>query len=63
MPVEYKMIIDLSHLPGHGVIETTFDDFGAAISARDKIMAGMTVTPKLSDPAGSIKAETQGEGT
>lgn len=63
MPVSYRMIIDLSHLAGHVVIETTFNDFGAAITARDKIMAGLTIRPVMSDPAGSIEAEIEGEGT
>lgn len=52
VPVSYKMIIDLSHLPGLGVIETEFDSFAAVLSAREKIMAGMTIRPVLSAPAG-----------
>lgn len=62
MPVSYTLRIELARVDERlGNVELEFGSFDAVIRARDKIMAGMTVTPKVSDPAGRMQAETEGE--
>jgi hypothetical protein len=60
MPVKYVMTVEL---PGPGAVraELFYDDFGAAMDARGKIMDGMTIRPVLSDPPGSIEAQDKGD--
>lgn len=62
MPVSYTLVIDLAQVSGQlGKYELEFDNFAAVMNARDKIMARMVIRPKLSDPAGRIEAQTEGE--
>lgn len=61
MPVSYTLRIELAELDGRlGNVELVYDNFAAVMAARDKLMAGMTVTPKLSEPAGRTKAQAEG---
>lgn len=63
MPVSYVLRIELARVSDRlGNVELEFDSFTAVMHARDKIMAGMTVTPKLSDPAGKTREQAEGEG-
>lgn len=64
MPVSYVLRIELARVDSQlGNVELEFDNFAAVMLARDRLMAGMTVTPKMSEPAGKTEAQVQGEGT